>query len=87
VPRDGTILDRLFHMLFPDAGPLGRLDLVWQGLRRAGVLAEATRLARKSFDLFAAVWTQPRLCPENYNAETGEPLDRPDTDGFTAGVT
>ncbi len=54
---------------------------VWQGLRRAGRHAEASVLAAKSFALFARAWAQ-RICPENYNAETGEPLDGPDTDGF-----
>ena len=54
---------------------------VWQGLRRAGRRAEARVLAESSFGLFAAAWAR-RLCPENYNAVTGEPLDQPDTDGF-----
>jgi len=55
---------------------------VWQGLRRAGFLARADHLAADSFFLFDRVWRQRRLCPENYNATTGEPLDQPDTDGF-----
>lgn len=54
---------------------------VWQGLRRVGRRAEARLLAERSFALFAAAWAR-RLCPENYNAVTGEPLDQPDTDGF-----
>ncbi len=54
---------------------------VWQGLRRMGRHGEATALARNSFDLFSRAWAR-RVCPENYNAETGEPLDGPDTDGF-----
>jgi putative isomerase len=55
--------------------------MVWQGLRRSGRHDEASALARRSFALFSAAWAK-RLCPENYNAETGEPLDQPDTDGF-----
>lgn len=56
--------------------------LVWQGLRRYGRQAEALALAEASFDLFRRAWDVRRLCPENYNAETGEPLDQPDTEGF-----
>ena len=56
--------------------------MVWQGLRRAGRREAASRLARQSFELFGSVWTGRRLCPENYNAETGEPMDQPDTEGF-----
>jgi putative isomerase len=55
---------------------------VWQGLRRAGLRVRADRLAEDSFALFARVWRERRLCPENYNATTGEPLDQPDTEGF-----
>ena len=55
---------------------------VWQGLRRIGRRAEASDLARRSFALFRGAWDARRLCPENYNAETGEPLDQPDTEGF-----
>ncbi len=55
---------------------------VWQGLRRAGMQPRADQLARDSFALFARVWHERRLCPENYNATTGEPLDQPDTEGF-----
>jgi putative isomerase len=55
---------------------------VWQGLRRAGKRAEASDLARRSFALFRSAWDERRICAENYNAETGEPLDGPDTDGF-----
>lgn len=54
---------------------------VWQGLRRMGRRAEARALAERSFALFARAWAH-RLCPENYNATTGEALDQPDTDGF-----
>ena len=56
--------------------------MVWQGLRRYGFAAEASELARKSFALFSRAWDKGRLCAENYNAETGEVLDQPDTDGF-----
>ena len=55
---------------------------VWQGLRRAGMQARADTLAERSFALFDRAWQQRRLCPENYNATTGEPLDQPDTEGF-----
>ncbi len=54
---------------------------VWQGLRRMRRHAEASGLAEQSFALFSAAWAR-RLCPENYNAVTGEPLDQPDTEGF-----
>jgi putative isomerase len=56
--------------------------LVWQGLRRCGEFARASQLAQSSFELFRRVWEERRLCPENFNAETGEPLDQPDTEGF-----
>ena len=56
--------------------------LVWQGLRRAGEHERATALAERSLAMFHAVWEERRLCPENYNADTGEPLDQPDTEGF-----
>ena len=55
---------------------------VWQGLRRYGHIELATTLAQSSLDLFHRVWTSDRLCPENYNADTGEALDQPDTEGF-----
>jgi len=55
---------------------------VWQGLRRAGFRPRAGRLAADSCSLFDRVWRERRLCPENYNATTGEPLDQPDTEGF-----
>jgi putative isomerase len=56
--------------------------LVWQGLRRAGEHDRATALAEHSLAMFHAAWEERRLCPENYNADTGEPLDQPDTEGF-----
>jgi putative isomerase len=55
--------------------------LVWHGLRRYGFDGQASQLAEKSFELFRLAWER-RLCPENFNADTGEPLDQPDTDGF-----
>ncbi len=54
---------------------------VWHGLRRAGFASEASKLAAASMKLFDRAWAR-RLCPENYNATTGEALDQPDTDGF-----
>jgi putative isomerase len=56
--------------------------LVWQGLRRNGLYHRASRLARESFALFLESWSEKRLCPENFNADTGLALDQPDTDGF-----
>jgi len=56
--------------------------IVWHGLRRNGLDAEATRLASESHALFRASWEGARLCPENYNADTGQALDQPDTEGF-----
>ena len=56
--------------------------LVWQGLRRSGQNERASQLAQSSFELFRRAWDERRLCPENFNAETGEPLDQPDTEGF-----
>ena len=56
--------------------------LVWQGLRRYGFEAEATRLAQQSLDLFRQSWTERRLCGENYSAETGEIDDKPGNDPF-----
>jgi putative isomerase len=55
--------------------------IVWQGLRRNGRFEEASALARRSLEVFGRSWAN-RLCPENYNADTGEALDQPDTDGF-----
>ena len=54
---------------------------VWRGLQTAGRLAEADALAESSFTLFQAAWSR-RICAENYNAVTGEPLDQADTDSF-----
>jgi putative isomerase len=39
-------------------------------------------LAASSYALFRRAWDGNRLCPENYNAETGEPFDQPDTESF-----
>jgi putative isomerase len=55
--------------------------LVWLGLKRNGLTAEAETLRKKSRDLFAHSW-QSRLAPENFNAKTGNGLDQPDTDPF-----
>jgi putative isomerase len=56
--------------------------LVWHGLRRYGFDQDATALAEASMALFRQSWERERLCPENYNATTGEALDQPDTDSF-----
>jgi putative isomerase len=54
---------------------------VWHGLKRRGFHREAKELAVRGWLLFEKNWNQ-RLCGENFNAETGEVLDQPDTDGF-----
>jgi putative isomerase len=57
--------------------------LVWQGLRRAGHREVASQLAQRGWAMFEAEWQEKkRLCPENYNADSGAGLDQPDTDGF-----
>jgi len=56
--------------------------LVWQALRRTGRFDRASQLARASVDLFRGAWDTRRLCPENFNSQTGEALDQPDTEGF-----
>ncbi len=55
--------------------------LVWHALRRTGRHDEAHRLAESGYRLFMRAWTQ-RCCPENYDADSGEALDQPDTDSF-----
>ena len=56
--------------------------LVWLGLRRYGLHAEAGRLAGQSYDLFVQSWKDKRIAAENYNATTGEAMDQGDTDPF-----
>jgi putative isomerase len=56
--------------------------LAYHGLKRYGADARAATLAERSFALFRHVWERAGICPENYNAETGEPLDQPDTERF-----
>ncbi len=55
---------------------------IWQGLRRYRQDGAAARLAEASMALFRQSWELRRLCPENFNAASGEALDQPDTDGF-----
>jgi len=55
--------------------------LVWQGLRRNDRFGAASALAKKSLAVFGRSWAD-RVCPENYNADTGDALDQPDTDSF-----
>lgn len=55
--------------------------LTYQGLKRAGLDAEAAALARDTGDVFRQGWAR-RQCPENFSAETGEADDQPDTDLF-----
>lgn len=56
--------------------------MVWLGLRRYGFMAEASRLASQSYDLFMTSWSTDRIASENYNAVTGEAMDQGDTDPF-----
>ena len=56
--------------------------MVWLGLRRYGFAAEASRLARQSYELFMKSWSKDRIAAENYNATTGEAMDQGDTDPF-----
>lgn len=56
--------------------------LVWLGLRRNGLLAEASHLAAQSLALFEKSWTTDRIAAENYSATTGEAMDQGDTDPF-----
>ena len=56
--------------------------LVYQGLRRYGFSAEATALARASYDMFRGPWREARQCAENYAAGDGAVTDQPDTDTF-----
>ena len=56
--------------------------LVYQGLRRYGFAAEASDLARRSYEMFAGPWRDSRHCAENYGARDGAVTDQPDTDTF-----
>lgn len=58
----------------------------WLALKRAGEEQDATKLAEKSWRLFKRHW-QDRICGENFNADSGDVMDQPDTDPFfTFGV-
>ena len=56
--------------------------LVYQGLRRYGFDAEASAVARRSYEMFARPWREARFCAENYAAQDGAVTDQPDTDTF-----
>ncbi|MGO7593545.1 MGH1-like glycoside hydrolase domain-containing protein [Rhizobium leguminosarum] len=56
--------------------------MVWLGLRRYGFMAEASKLASQSYELFMTSWSRDRIASENYNAVTGEAMDQGDTDPF-----
>ena len=56
--------------------------LVWQGLRRYRLDAQATSLAERSLKLFEQSWATRRWCGENYGGDTGEIDDRPGNDPF-----
>ncbi|WP_081718335.1 MGH1-like glycoside hydrolase domain-containing protein [Lutibaculum baratangense] len=55
---------------------------VWQGLRRYRLDEAAEGLLETSLQLFEQSWRERRIAAENYNAETGEAMDQPDTDPF-----
>jgi putative isomerase len=55
--------------------------LCYYGLRRYGYDDIAGQLAANGYRLFERAWQQ-RHCPENFNADSGEALDQPDTDSF-----
>lgn len=61
-------------------GPLN--FLTYCGLRRYGFDGAAAQLAEKSVRLFMREWETHRHCHENYNADTGEGCDSPDSDPF-----
>lgn len=46
--------------------------LIYQGLKAYGFDAVASEFARKSVDLFMRSWENFQLCPENFDARTGE---------------
>ena len=46
--------------------------LVYQGLKAYGFDAIASEFAKKSAELFLRSWDNFQLCPENYDARTGE---------------
>jgi len=50
--------------------------LVYQGLKACGLDAEAYEFASKSADLFLLSWENFQLCPENFDARTGEATGR-----------
>ena len=56
--------------------------LVYHGLRRYGFAAEATDVARRSYDMFVGPWRDARQCAESYGAGDGAVTDQPDTDTF-----
>ena len=53
----------------------------YMGLRRCGMAETASRLARRSHELFGPEWLH-RRCGENYNADTGAIGDGADADDF-----
>lgn len=56
--------------------------LAYYALRRNHFDTEADNLARRSLALFEGHWRTRRICAENFNAETGQADDQPDTDTF-----
>jgi putative isomerase len=56
--------------------------LTWEGLRRAGYVAEATELAERAWTLFADEWTERRRCRENYKIDPAADPEVDDSDGF-----
>jgi putative isomerase len=58
------------------------LFLVWEGLRRHGRGDLAREVADRAWDMFAAGWTEARICRENYHRHDPAADDSPDADRF-----
>ncbi|MBB3937014.1 amylo-alpha-1,6-glucosidase [Aureimonas phyllosphaerae] len=56
--------------------------LVWQGLRRYRLDAQASSLVARSFAMFEESWASHRWCGENYDGDTGRIDERPGNDPF-----
>lgn len=56
--------------------------LVWLGLSRAGLTADADWLAERSAELFLAEWRENRHIHENYSSEHGFACDKPNSEPF-----
>jgi putative isomerase len=58
------------------------LFLVWEALRRHGRGDLATEVADRAWRMFAAGWTEARICRENYHRHDPAADDSPDADRF-----